>query len=234
MYKGSLRSNRNGKSPGIQNESAFTLVELMVALALSGVAMVAIFRSFSAQQRVAITQGQVMEMQQELRGSLEVIVREIRMAGYDPQGMGLGFVSADTSALQFSMYNDDRGPSNPPTTDTISYRLTTGGLLQRQIQVNTKHPGGYQELAENIDVLNFVYLDAKGAVIATPVAATNLGKIRSVQIAIVARADKEDNYFINSTIYRNRQGTTILTAPGDGYRRRSLATTVQCQNMGLR
>jgi len=218
--------DKDGKSSIVRKRNAFTLVELMVVMALTGIAVVVIYRSFSAQQRVAITQSQVVEMQQELRAALEIMVREIRTAGYDITGLGLGFTSATSSTMTFTRWDDDVLPAVPRT---ISYRLF-GGSLQRN------DGSGFQEVAENIEALDFVYLDGNEpvpSVIGTPVAAGALGTIRTIQITVVARSDKLDQNFSNTAIYQNQQGTTVFTAPNDGYRRRTLTTTVECKNMGL-
>ena len=61
----------------------FTLVELLIALAVSGIIMTGIFSAFKTQQDSYLAQEQVAEMQQNLRASLYIMTREIRMAGYD-------------------------------------------------------------------------------------------------------------------------------------------------------
>jgi type IV pilus assembly protein PilW len=102
--------------------------------------------------------------------------------------------------------------------------------------------GGLQPVAEDIEAINFVYLDGNGAVIATPVA--DLTQIRSIEITMVARTSRGDKEYTNNTAYSNQShppdtnpaGTTniiIRPAPGDNYRRRALTTTVNCRNMGL-
>ena len=87
--------------------------------------------------------------------------------------------------------------------------------------------GDYQPVAENIDVLNFVYFDANGS---TPVA--DLENIRSVQVTLVARSGMDINY-TDASAYYNDQGNLILGAQNDHFRRRLLTNRVQCRNMGL-
>lgn len=70
-----LKLNRNG----------FTLVELMIVVALSGVVLSAIYSLFQTQQRSYIIQEDVSEMQQEIRSAMEIMSRELRNAGHDPQ-----------------------------------------------------------------------------------------------------------------------------------------------------
>jgi type IV pilus assembly protein PilW len=82
-------------------------------------------------------------------------------------------------------------------------------------------------IAENIDALDFVYLDANGATTAT------LANIRSVQITLVARTGRGDPGYTNNTSYQNQQGTTIYTALNDNFRRKLLTAGVKCRNLGL-
>jgi len=65
------------------------------------------------------------------------------------------------------------------------------------------------------------------------VAASALDSIRYVQVTLIARADQGDPRFVNNYTYRNQQGSTILGATGDRFRRRILSTEVRCRNMGL-
>ena len=71
----------------IRNSKAgFTLVEVMVAMAISGVVLASIVKVYSAQLKTHTTQQQVVEMQQTMRAILYLMERDIRMAGYAPQG----------------------------------------------------------------------------------------------------------------------------------------------------
>ena len=98
-------------------------------------------------------------------------------------------------------------------------------------------------VADNIDVVDFVYLDPSGTditteVVATPAvmhAATSLpyiDSIRSVEISIVARTGGFDKSFPGTPAFFNQQGTPILAAQSDNRRRRLMSMTVLCRNMG--
>jgi type IV pilus assembly protein PilW len=63
-------------------EAGFSLVEVMSALVILGIAMTAVFATFISQQRSFTVQNRVAEMQQNLRQSVEFMSRDIRMAGY--------------------------------------------------------------------------------------------------------------------------------------------------------
>jgi len=59
-----------------------TLIELLVALAISGILMAAIYRTFLSQYKTYTVQEQVVDMQQNARVAINRMMREIRMAGF--------------------------------------------------------------------------------------------------------------------------------------------------------
>ena len=82
-------------------------------------------------------------------------------------------------------------------------------------------------VAENIDALDFVYLDADGNQTAT------LADIRSVEITIVARTGRALRATKNNNLYYNQQGTQILGAQNDNFSRKSMTTFIKCRNLGI-
>ena len=75
----------------------FTLVELIVAMAMVSLVMAAIYSVFVRSNRVYISQEQVVAAQQEARSAMEILGREIRMAGFiaaNNQPGGLDLITA--------------------------------------------------------------------------------------------------------------------------------------------
>jgi len=60
----------------------FTLVELLVAMAIATVILTAIFSTFKSQQDSYVVQSQLAMTQQNVRGAMQLISRDIQMAGY--------------------------------------------------------------------------------------------------------------------------------------------------------
>lgn len=58
----------------------FTLIEMMIALAIMGIALTAIFSSFSFQHKSYVTQNAVAQMQQSVRGGLAFMGGDLRNA----------------------------------------------------------------------------------------------------------------------------------------------------------
>jgi prepilin-type N-terminal cleavage/methylation domain-containing protein len=59
-----------------------TLIELLVAMAISAILIAAIYRTFISQQKTYTVQEQVVDMQQNVRVAINRMMREIRMAGF--------------------------------------------------------------------------------------------------------------------------------------------------------
>jgi prepilin-type N-terminal cleavage/methylation domain-containing protein len=59
-----------------------TLIELLVAMAISAVLIAAIYRTFMGQHKTYMVQEQVVDMQQNARVAINRMMREIRMAGF--------------------------------------------------------------------------------------------------------------------------------------------------------
>jgi len=63
-------------------QRGLTLVELMVALAISFIVVGAVYRTFTSQQRTYTIQDQVAEAQQNARVAMNILMRDLRMVGY--------------------------------------------------------------------------------------------------------------------------------------------------------
>jgi type IV pilus assembly protein PilW len=214
----------------------FTLVELLVAMAISSIVLASVAAAYRTQIRTHATQQMVVDMQQNIRGAMYIMQREIRMAGHDPTGLsGASILVADDAVLQFQSDDNEDGDCDDSMED-IRYAMTADGALGRQVSGGLLDP-----LAENIDAINFVYLDGANPpnVLATPVPESNRSDIRSIQITIVARSGQNlPGLFYQATddrIYRNQQGAIILdmSAAPDTFRRRLLTAEVRCRNLGL-
>ena len=66
--------------------AGFTLLEMMVAIAIAAFTVAALYATFTVQSRQLITQDLHMEMHQNLRFATEMITRSARLAGYGSNG----------------------------------------------------------------------------------------------------------------------------------------------------
>ena len=218
------------------NDKGFTLVELLVAMAISLIVMASIGYLYYYQQKSYVVQEQISAMQQNLRAAMYYMEKEIRMAGCDPtQADWPRIVTASKNSINFTLDITDGSGTGPPdgnpgdANEDITYSLDT---VDDQLERNS------QPLAENIDALNFVYLNSSGADLqddgnGNVTIATNISQIRSVQITIVARVGRRDPGYTDTNAYFNQQDLVnpILAAQNDSFRRKLLTTTIKCRNL---
>jgi len=75
----------------MEKRAGFTLIELMIAMTIAAVVLAGVYMSYLSQQKSYVIQDQVSAMQQNLRAAMDMMERDIRMAGLDPiAGMGAG------------------------------------------------------------------------------------------------------------------------------------------------
>jgi type IV pilus assembly protein PilW len=224
----------------IHRENGFTLVELLVALALTGITMVAVYKTFSAQEKVFAVQDDAASMQQDLRAAMEIMIKDFRMAGYSPNTAGAaGVTSAQASSCTFTA---DRNADGDVTDadEQITYSLSGGA---RPFRLSRTSGGVTQPVADNVDALDFVYVLADGSTTSAP-AAADLTNIRAIQVTVVARGNRADKDYVNKTLYWNQFGpqpaapaapdptlSLLGAAANDGFRRRLLTATVTCRNL---
>jgi len=206
----------------LQRENGFTLVEVIIALLMSSIIGLAVYNSAKTQQDAYVSQDMVVGMQDNLRASMLFMGKEIRKAGYDPDGnLSAGFTTATSSQLTFT-FDDDTG-----TLDTITYLLYNGGTPSRP-RLGRQNPTQTMPVADYITNLEFYYTLANGTQTTAP---TTLSNIRAVQITVLARTANTDEKFTSTASFTTPSGAT-WTLP-TGYRGRMASITVQCRNMGL-
>jgi type IV pilus assembly protein PilW len=216
----------------------FTLIEMLIAIAVFGILMTGVYGVFHAQVKSHYSQQQVMEMQQNLRAALDLMEYEIKMAGFNPMDAdGFGIRQAESHLFQFTMDNDEDGLTDGVAGgEEVTYKLSNDGDGDGQNDggvCNLWRNGSI--LALNIDALNFVYLDVDGGVLPPPI--IDLRTIRSIQVSLVARSSATPSPYTqglsDTQKYDNQNSETILPAQNDSYRRRMLSMEVKCRNMGI-
>ena len=137
----------------VQDRKGFTLLELLIAMALSIIIMAAIYSTYYSQQKSYLVQEQVAAMQQNLRAATFYLEREIRMAGCDPtRQAGAGITIAKGTSITFTEDTDGDGAL---TTITYAVYMDDDGIQK----LGRDAGGGYVALADHIEWLDFVHLD---------------------------------------------------------------------------
>jgi type IV pilus assembly protein PilW len=225
-------------------------MEFIVVTAIASIVFAGIFAAYRTQVGAYEGQQDVIEMQQNIRNAMYYMQRSVRMSGLDPQRTGLtGFVTnfaapyhtlgATSNSSSIAFTADDSGNGNlvdDPDNELIAYRLNAN---QIQKLAFTAGVASWETVADNIDALNFVYLDGDDPpkVLDPPLDAGELADIRSIQITIVARAGQNpsplDSHITDNNAYTNQQGTVIFNPAGDRFRRITLTGQANCRNLGL-
>lgn len=65
-----------------ENQKGFTLIEMLIAVLLSGILVIVIYQFFDFQKKNYTLQDQLTEMQQNLRVGMDALSRDLRMGGY--------------------------------------------------------------------------------------------------------------------------------------------------------
>ncbi len=244
------------------DQYGFTLIELMIGIALSIILSLAIFQTFESQQKSYIFQERTVESQQTLRSLLIFMENDIRMAGYDPDQTGeYGITTVDTDQFEFTM-DDGSGVET-----TIHYNLDDSA--------NLRNTSAGSAIAYHIDDLQFAYafdsdgdgaLDTEGGEVIWGVPegtspnqdwlnldTDNDGDIDTsdtaggATITPAIAVDVDDIRAVrvwvmvrasntDSTYTDSNEyvvGANRLTNPTDGYRRRLGEAIINLRNMGL-
>ncbi len=182
-------------------------MELLIAMAVGMVVLGAMYSVFTVQHKIFTTQEDYVELQQGVRAAMEMMTREIGMAGYNPTGTsGAGIVSALSNSINFTLDITNDAGTGPPDGDTndsnenITYSLYTSDGVQKLGRKSTAGATN-QPVAENISSLTFAYGTGN----------------RVITITITGRTAKPDpSYPLNS-----------------GYRTFTLRSVVTPRNLGL-
>ncbi len=158
------------------SSAGFTIIEILMALAIMSIAFGAIYNSFAHFNRSCTTENVKAGIQQSARVAVEFMVQDIRLAGLDPMGTGLAGItpgSPPNTSLQFTADLNFDGDVDDPF-ESITYYLDADKLKQ------TNHLGT-EILLDNVTGLNFTYLDSNDQTTSTA------SEIRSVVISLTMR-----------------------------------------------
>jgi type IV pilus assembly protein PilW len=143
------------RSQWIFRRKGATLIELLVALVICGVVVGAIYRLFIVQTRAYTVQDEVVEVQQTVRSAMEILLRDLRMTGYDDDSVASAVtiptaipVMADNSITVSYEYNLQQ--------HVVAYWTDVSLTLWRQQTINgAAQPADI--LLQNVNNLGFTY-----------------------------------------------------------------------------
>ncbi len=181
-------------------ESGFSLIELITAIGISGIVLAAITATFISQSRSYDAQDQINGMQQAARASMDMITREVRMAGYNTNStLTFDGVTYNATQIRVQANLDGDGDTGDADEDIIYAYDAVDDVITRATG------GSTDTLVENIDVFTFQYLDETGG------ATTTSADIRQIQITITARTARSDPNYTANGGYRTYTLSSLIT-----------------------
>jgi type IV pilus assembly protein PilW len=180
----------------------FTLVEVLIAIAITGVVLGAIYSVFASANQTYFTQDSVADTQQRARIGLDMMVRDIRMAGLDPMlTYTAGIEAATATKIRFTADKNMSGAIENVGRERLTYEFNNSRLCSYEgADLGTPLPITTETLIDSVSALLFTYWDANGVAIATPVSASNLANIRTVGISITCQGTDYARQNINRTL----------------------------------
>ena len=160
--------------------AGFTLIEVLMCIAILSILFGTIYRTFDTVNRSYTSENVKAGVQQKSRLGIDLMARDIRLAGLDPLGISAaGFNPANTNStsIQFSADLNYDGDIDDPFEDII-YALN-GNLLQQTSDLGSGPLTA--TLLDNVTALSFTYLDQADNLLPEPVA---VAQIRTVLISL--------------------------------------------------
>jgi len=125
------------------NQAGFTLAEVLVTLAITGVMMSAVYGLYIANIKAVNVEERRVEMQQDQRIALDLIVRELRSAGADKtekvlenSGIEASILDARSNYIYFATDRNSDGDVDDPT-ERIAFCVYDSNELGRALGYST-------------------------------------------------------------------------------------------------
>jgi len=197
-------ADRYNRSRGVWGQAGFSLAEILMATAISSIVLLALYLLYDINQVTFVKGEQQADLQQNARIAMDRIVRELRLAGFDPQTPPIipalcttAIQSATATSIRFIADVDSDG-----TTERVEYTrdpACTPNCMDDPPKIRRERwsppagptctswsvAGGAQPFAERVITLNFQYYDGAGTLLPTPVA--SLADIRRISVTITTQ-----------------------------------------------
>ncbi len=144
----------------IKNNSGFTLIEVLIAILISGILISGAFGFYSTMQSQTTIQMEMSNIQNITRASLDDISSTLRQAGYKLNGHDPYLINGDTLMVFFNIYN---------SVDTVTYFIAgqsgTGDYEPQESENTTYYLmkgcsyGTTSIYSDNIVSVNFVNIE---------------------------------------------------------------------------
>jgi len=183
----------------VLSRRGFTLVEMMIALALAGVAATVVFSIFVSTQSMYYDTRNQMEAQADSRVVLGMMSQEIRSAGSDVTSIGverLVTCAGDTVRVQSDLDSDGviEGAAEPSEDVTWFYNASAQTLVRSTA-------AGQMDVMGDISFFGLNFLDAQGLDLGPlPLDPATRRQVRAVEVFMTVDVDDGVQRNWNTTI----------------------------------
>ena len=191
------------------NQKGFTAIELLVSLALLSLTLGSIYGLYMSFVQRCTSESVKINVQQRVRSGLDMMIRDIRMAGLDPAATDdFGIVAVTSQRIQFTADRDMDGElDDADVTDGIDIadieHIAYEWDGSDAISLMLYKADGSLELSEpvvkNVTDLTFTYLDSNNA------ATSDLDAIRTVGIQMTIQRPSGPHDQITRTLVKRVQ-----------------------------
>jgi prepilin-type N-terminal cleavage/methylation domain-containing protein len=225
----------------MRTEKGFTLIEILIAMAVGLIVLGAIYASLTTGQRSSVAIEQRISTHQDARTALEIMSAEIRMASFNPNGAenmwidlvgaasqankGIQLASSTALGIEMDMNGSGAIETTGNSTEVITYRYdSVNQVITRSANFSTAQEFlGDTSAARVLRVVNgatpvFRYFDGAGNPIADLV--NDIPKIKRIQITLIVETSQNSpmtgqpvrTIYSTSVIPRNH-GITSASSP---------------------
>jgi type IV pilus assembly protein PilW len=191
----------------IATKKGFTAVELLVSLAILSITLSSIYGLYMSFIRMHTKERVKINVQQNVRSSLDMMVRDIRMAGIDPEKTGdFGIVSPlNAQRLRFTADRDMDGLLDEPNEsdgiddsdlEQMEYAYNGTDTIEMILYKSDGTEEMRATLVENVADLTFAYFDADDA------ATTTADDVRTVEIKMTIQKDSGRGGKVSRTLIK--------------------------------
>jgi type IV pilus assembly protein PilW len=195
------------------DKKGFTAIELLISLAIMSMTLGSVYSLYMSFIRTCTKESVKIKLQQNVRSSLDMMIRDIRLAGLDPEGTGeFGIIAATAQSIRFTADRDMDGELNIPNAvdgidepdlEHMGYEFDGNGIVRMSLYETYPVKEISDILVENVTGLIFSYYNSKDET------TSNLDDIRTVGIEM----------------------TITKTSGRDGPVSRTLIKRVKCRNL---
>lgn len=162
----------------------FSLIELLVAMSVMSIVLAATVSFFILENRNASVQGQRVEMIQKAQSTLNHVVYNLRMIGYDPHELG-GFSLSQAESTRLGYTAPVLDSTGDPMIDTLSGNPVVVADSWQVLNDTLMRTG--QVISTDVEKIRFEYFDVARNTMGFPIAGLALDSINDIRIILTFR-----------------------------------------------